>query len=78
MNYFSLNTDTVIRSTEVETPSWVILFTLLEARSERESIAHLTVVVWLSDNDLHTIFIYFKISFQGESIIQHTMTNWHC
>lgn len=70
MNYFSPNTDTVIRNTQVETPSWVIFFTLLEDKLERESTVHLTFVVWLSDNYLHKIFIYFKINFQGEPINQ--------
>lgn len=56
---FSSNTDTVIKSTEVETPSWVISSAVLEASSEEESTAHLAVVVWLSGIYLFTLFTLF-------------------
>lgn len=74
---FKSNIDTVIKSTEAETPSWVIFSTLLKDSLEMESTAHLTVLVWLSGIYLFTLFIYFKINFQGESTNQLAMPNRH-
>lgn len=70
--HFSSNTDTVMKSTEVEILSWAIVSILVEASSE-ESTVHLMVVVCLSNINLFTLLTFFLINFRRESINQHTM-----